>query len=105
MHSMEIKRGDIIGEIIRVFFDNKGNENYYKLVEGKVKSITFNSKGKRIKADHFYTLDGEEVEFNTDWLLKAPHLVLTHEPFILTDELRDRANRWIKFANGGELIQ
>lgn len=102
---MEVKRGDIIGQIIRVSSDNKGNENFYKLVEGKVKSITFNSKGKRIKADHFYTLDGEEVEFNTNWLLQAPRLVLTHEPFILTDELRDRVNGWIKFENEGELKQ
>ena len=102
---MEVKRGDIIGEIIRVSSDSKGNENFYKLVEGKVKSITFNSKGKRIKADHFYTLDGEEVEFNTNWLLKAPRLVLTHEPFVLTDELRDRVNGWIKFKNEGELKQ
>ncbi len=100
---MQVKIGDIIGELIHVAFDMKGNENYWKLAEGKVKSITINSKGRRVKAEHFFTLDADEIEENTKWMTETPNLVLTLEPFILTDELRDRANGWIKFTNKGEL--
>lgn len=92
---MTINIGDTIGLIHRVLFDMQGRENYWKLCEGKVKSITQNSRGRRIKADNFRTLDADEVEFNTDWMLKTDRLVMVCEPFILTDELRERAERWI----------
>ena len=98
---MNVKVGDSIGLINKVLFSMKDNrENYWKLSEGKVKSITINSKGRRVKADHFYTLDAEEVENNTKWMLKADTLILTCEPFILTDELRKRVEGWIEQENG-----
>ena len=93
---MNVKVGDSIGLISKVLFNMKDNrENYWKLSDGKVKSITINSKGRRVKADHFYTLDADEVENNTKWMLEADRLILTHEPFILTDELRERVTNWI----------
>lgn len=97
---LTVKVGDTIGLISKVLFNMKDDRtNYWKLDEGKVKSITLNSKGRRVKADHFYTLDAEEIEFNTKWMLESDRLILTREPFILSDELRARVNKWIEQEN------
>ena len=95
----KVKVGDMIGIIRKVLFDMQGRENYWKLTEGKVKFITINSKGRRVKADHYYTLDAEDIEFNTHYMEETKQLILTHEPFILTDELRERVTRWIEREN------
>ena len=98
---VSVKLGDTIGLVSKVLFNMKDDRtNYWKLSEGKVKSITLNRKGRRVKADHFYTLDAEEVETNTKWMLETDRLILTHEPFILTDELRKRVEAWIEWENG-----
>lgn len=103
---MTVKIGDTIGLISKVLFNMRDNrENYWKLSEGKVKSITINSKGRRVKADHFYTLDAEEIELNTKWMLENERLILTCEPFILTDELRQRVEKWICRENELEASQ
>lgn len=103
---MTVKIGDTIGLISKVLFNMRDNrENYWKLSEGKVKSITINSKGRRVKADHFYTLDAEEIELNTKWMLENERLILTSEPFILTDELRQRVEKWIGKENELEASQ
>ena len=100
---MEVRRGDTIGLIQKVLFNMKDDRtNYWKLSEGKIKSITINSRGRRVKADHFYTLDAEEIEHNTNWMLENDRLILTREPFILTDELRARVERWIERENAIE---
>lgn len=100
---MEVRRGDTIGIIQKVLFNMKdGRTNYWKLSEGKIKSITINSRGRRVKADHFYTLDAEEIEHNTNWMLKNDRLILTREPFVLTDELRARVEKWIERENAIE---
>lgn len=100
---MEVRRGDTIGIIQKVLFNMKNDRtNYWKLSEGKVKSITINSRGRRVKADHFYTLDAEEIEHNTNWMLENDRLILTREPFILTDELRARVEKWIEKENAIE---
>ena len=97
---MEVRCGDTIGYITKVLFNMKDDRtNYWKLSEGKVKSITINSRGRRVKADHFYTLDAEEIEDNTRWLLETPTLILVTEPFIMTDELRARVEKWIEREN------
>jgi len=101
---VNVKVGDSIGLINKVLFNIKDNrQNYWKLSEGKVKSITINTKGRRVKADHFYTLDAEEIENNTKWMLEDDRLILTHEPFILTDELRERVTNWIERENEGAM--
>ena len=98
--AVHVHVGDTIGLIIKVLFNMKDSrENYWKLTEGKVKSITLNSKGRRVKADHFYTLDAEEIESNTNWMLESDRLILMREPFILTDNLRARIERWIEREN------
>lgn len=80
---MTVHIGDTIGLINKVIFNMKDNrENYWKLSEGKVKSITVNSKGRRVKADHFYTLDAEEVENNTNWMLENDRLTKAFHDYI-----------------------
>ena len=96
----QVQIGDTIGLVNKVLFNMKDDRtNYWQLTEGKVKSITINKKGRRVKADHFYTLDAEEIEFNTHWMEQTNGLVTVTEPFILTDELRERVNRWIEQEN------
>ena len=98
--STVVKVGDTIGLINKVLSNMKDDRtNYWKLSEGKVKSITLNRKGRRVKADHFYTLDADEIESNTEWMLECNRLILTREPFILTDELRKRVEEWIEREN------
>lgn len=97
--SVTVKLGDSIGLIQKVLWCNDGRENYWKLSEGKVKSINLNSKGRRVKADHFYTLGAQEIEENTEWMLEDKNIILVAEPFILTDELRERVNHWIEREN------
>ena len=92
-----VKVGDVIGEVVHILSGPLG-EDYYKLAEGKVTSITVNSKGRKVKAKHFYTLDANEIESNTEWLLEIRG-VLVGEPFILLDELRNRVETWIKKTN------
>ena len=100
MKQITVKIGDTIGLIQKVMWDNQGRENYWKLTEGKVKSITENSKGRRVKADHFYTLSANEVEENTAWMLESKGVIITCEPFVMTDELRQRVQNWIEKTNG-----
>ena len=92
-----VKVGDVIGDVVHVLSGPLG-EDYYRLCEGKVTSITVNSRGRKVKAKHFYTLDADEIEFNTEWMLKT-RVILVSEPFILLDELRDRVEAWIKNTN------
>ena len=104
----QVQIGDSIGIISKILFNMKDNrENYWKYSEGKVKSITLNSRGRRVKADHFYMLSAKEIEANTKWMIENEHLILTGEPFILTDELRQRVEKWIERENaettGGDI--
>ncbi len=99
---IEVKCGDTIGYVNKVLFNMKDERtNYWKLSEGKVKSITINSRGRRVKADHFYTMGAEDIEANTKWMVENECLILVCEPFILTDELRQRVEGWIERENGG----
>jgi len=99
---INVKCGDTIGIINKVLFNMKDDRtNYWKLSEGKVKSITINSRGRRVKADHFYTMGAEDIEANTKWMVENERLILVCEPFILTDELRQRVEGWIERENGG----
>ena len=41
----------------------------------------------------------EEIVDNADIMKKNPSLILVQEPFLLDDELRDKAVRWVEWAN------
>ena len=99
MDVRKVQVGDTIAMLQKVLSDPYGRTNYWRLIDGTVKSITLNSKGRRVKANKFYTLSADDVEFATAWMMEAEHLVLTHEPFILTDELRPRIEAWIAARN------
>ena len=44
-------------------------------------------------------VDYEDVKVNTDMMKQNPHLILVSEPFILDDELKERCEKWVKWAN------
>lgn len=97
----DIKVGDSIGIIVETI---RGDTKQWALREGKVKSVTINSRGQHIKADGFRPFHENEgaiddLKFNTEWLLETPSLILVHEPFIMTDELRERVTQWIEDTN------
>lgn len=99
---MQINVGDSVGIILRVIQNDK---EVWGLREGKVTSITTNTRGRRVKAKNFNPFnadDIDDVEFNTTWLEESPQLILVREPFILTDSLRERVNRWIHDTNERE---
>ena len=98
---IDVKFGDIIG-IILLASDFNGGNRHWVLKQGKVKSVIVNSKGHRVKADHFYTLDANDVEDNTEWMLVCKNVILTGEPFVLTEELRERVEKWIERENAIE---
>lgn len=99
MDVRKVQVGDTIAMLQKILSDLYGRTNYWRLIEGTVKSITLNSKGRRVKADKFYTLSADDVEFATAWMMENELLVLIHEPFILTDELRPRIEAWIAAKN------
>lgn len=57
------------------------------------------SKGDRIFSKMLaYPIDYEEVADNTD-MMRNDGLILVCEPFFLDDELREKAIRWVEWAN------
>jgi hypothetical protein len=46
-------------------------------------------------------MGAEDIEANTKWMVENERLILVCEPFILTDELRQRVEGWIERENGG----
>lgn len=89
-----------IGMLQKVLSDKDGNGPYWRLIESPIREIKINRNGKKIKTkDRFYTLDAKEIEENTKELEEANGYILTETPFLLTDELRIKANRWIEWAN------
>ena len=70
----------------------------------KFKEATFtrriSSRGDRVYSKMLqFPIDYEEIVDNADIMKKNPSLILVQEPFLLDDELRDKAIRWVKWAN------
>ena len=57
------------------------------------------SKGDRVYSKMFYPLDYEEVVDNANMMKDNSSLILVGEPFLLDDELREKAVRWVEWAN------
>lgn len=92
--------GQSIGMIQKVLSDKDGNGPYWRLIESPIREIKENSRGRKIKTkDRFYTLDAEEIEFNTKEVEQAKGYILTGEPFILNEYTRPKAEKWIEWAN------
>lgn len=44
-------------------------------------------------------LEKEGIVDNANIMKKTPNLILTREPFLLDDELRDKVVKWVEWAN------
>lgn len=95
---MEIKCkvGDSIGMINKKY--RKENVEWC-LIEGKITSIRMCKNGMRIYSKRFRPLDYEDVISNNDILMGNNRIMLVREVLLLTDEVRERVEAWIKWAN------
>lgn len=60
---------------------------------------TINSKGDKIRSKMLaFPVDYEEIASNTK-IMKERGLILACEPFLLDDELREKALKWVEWAN------
>lgn len=60
---------------------------------------TINSKGDKIRSKMLsLPVDYEEIASNTK-IMKERGLILVCEPFLLDDELRKKALKWVEWAN------
>ena len=57
------------------------------------------SKGDRVYSKLFYPLDYEEIVDNANMMKENPGLIMVNSPFLLDDELREKAIRWVEWAN------
>ncbi|WP_289026835.1 hypothetical protein [uncultured Flavonifractor sp.] len=72
----------------------------YCLGEFTVRGIRRGTGGGTLLGPHFptpYTVD--EVAENTAFLLQDGHVMLTMRPFLVIPTLRERACRWVQWAN------
>ena len=57
------------------------------------------SKSDKCYSKLFYTLDYEEITENANMMKGNSGLILVDSPFLLDDELREKATRWVEWAN------
>lgn len=57
------------------------------------------SKGDRVYCKLLYPVDYEELISNAELMKKNPGLIIVNEPFLLDDELREKAIKWVEWAN------
>lgn len=56
-------------------------------------------KGDRVYCKLLYPTDYEELVFNAEMMKENPGLIVVNEPFLLDDELREKAIKWVEWAN------
>lgn len=58
------------------------------------------SKGDRVYSKMLQCpVDYEEIVDNANIMKKNPQLILIREPFLLDDELKEKAAKWVEWAN------
>lgn len=57
------------------------------------------SRSDRVYSKRFSPLDYEEIVDNANMMREHPGIILVQEPFLLDDELREKAIRWVEWAN------
>lgn len=58
------------------------------------------SKGDRVYSKMLqFPVDYEEIVDNANMMKKNPQLILTREPFLLDDELKNKVIKWVEWAN------
>lgn len=59
-----------------------------------------NSRGDKVYSKMLmFPVDYEEIVDNASMMKKNPKLILVKEPFLLDDELREKAMKWVDWAN------
>lgn len=57
------------------------------------------SKSDRVYSKRFMPQDYEEIVDNANIMRKNPGIILVQEAFLLDDELREKAVKWVEWAN------
>ena len=92
-----MKVGDSIGGLYKKTLPD--GKDVWTLSEGKITKIVQNSRGTKVHSKRFYPIDIEEIEDNTKMMQEAEGWILTREVVLLTPEIREKCDRWIKWAN------
>ncbi len=57
------------------------------------------SRSDKVYSKKFYPLDYQEIVDTADMMKENSGLIIVDEPFLLDDELREKAIRWVEWAN------
>lgn len=63
------------------------------------------SRSDRVYSKRFRPLDYEEIVDNANMMREHPGIILVQEPFLLDDELREKAIRWVEWANKADPVE
>ncbi len=70
----------------------------FKFIEASC-TRTINSRGDKIRSKILCCpVDYEEI-FSNAKIMKTHNLILVGEPFLLDDELKEKAIKWVNYAN------
>ena len=70
----------------------------FKFIEANF-TRRISSKGDRVYSKKFRPIDYEEIVENADMMKNHSGIILVGELFLLDDELREKAIRWVEWAN------
>lgn len=88
-----------IGYIIKVYnLEMNPLTEQFKFVEDTF-TRRISSRSDRVYSKKFSPLDYEEIVDNANMMKENPGIILVQEPFLLDDELREKAIRWVEWAN------
>lgn len=88
-----------IGYIIKVYnLEMKPLTEQFKFVEDTF-TRRISSRSDRVYSKKFSPLDYEEIVDNANMMKENPGIILVQEPFLLDDEFREKAIRWVEWAN------
>lgn len=89
-----------LGYIVR--YDLERNPHLTERFVFKEASFTRSISGKddRVRCKMFSRpVDCSEIVDNAILMRNSSHIILVEEPFLLDDELREKATKWVEWAN------
>ena len=89
-----------LGYIVR--YDLERNPHHTERFVFKEASFTrsISGKGDRVRCKMLFgPVDYSEIVDNANFMRNNPQLILVEEPFLLDDELRKKATKWVEWAN------
>ena len=57
------------------------------------------AESDKVYSKQFRPVDYEEIAHNADFMRRNPQFIIVEELFLLDDELRKKAIRWVEWAN------